>query len=508
MGIGTSLGAYFENDFNHQAGIEDHTHDEMVVSPGKVDQNKQLEKQDDEVLGGTEVSDKTKSGEYIGELGKDDDVSFDRTLPIGRRGDDGKVQYHIDPKDVPLQPGEESFTLPDNPHLWIRKSKELVPMSSNKNLVQPVAFKDRSQEPIDLNPMNDTENGVIGMGQMGGEGPSVFQTFMSTRGRRQQSNIVDHPTEEAPAVREDFRQIPFTDHMSDPEFHSYVRENASNTGLRFTPEQEARFGRLSQETPATPVRRPEPEPLAGRPVDHPDFTRLVDEHYNALREFSDNHHNEAWQPRGIHPGETLREFAEREVNRADPDLRYHGHREPAPEPDMYVQEPFVPHYPEVHEPGQSISSYGERRAAEKLRDYRSSDEPEIKSGSIGLKMDRDSGRRQELNFYHEPTNTIGSLDISQRNEGKQLYIHGIGLGENISPNSLGKRAMRDLIEALKEQYPNAETIKGFRVSGARSAVGQTGDAEMRIRPPKQSTQEDDIAAYLNNPLGATNAHRY
>lgn len=284
MGIGTSLGAYFENDFTHQAGIEDHSHDKSsretndnidvnpdapnpgyfspnterftldnnIVTPHQAYQNKQLEKVDNDELGGIEVSKKDKMpfpdnrnpdmdfnsrfgnlppsgilndlkpqdttpplvrrindkpGEYIGELGKDDDVSFDRTLPIGRRGDDGKVQYHIDPKDVPLQPGEESFTLPDNPHLWIRKSKESIPMSSNPSLIQEAGLKGtalsdslikefeafrkmgkpyRDQRdgaiatpeppppdnvtmihPIsdvhNINPMNDTENGIIPM---------------------------------------------------------------------------------------------------------------------------------------------------------------------------------------------------------------------------------------------------------------------------------------------------------------------------------------------------------
>jgi hypothetical protein len=481
MGIGTSLGAYFENDFTHQAGIEDKTHDPMERTPDQVDQNKQLEKQDDQVLGGTEVG--LKGTALSDSLIKE----FQAFRNLGKP--------YRDQRDGAIAPPEP-------------------PPPDNVTMIHPIGFKDRSQEPIDLNPMNDTENGVIGMGQTGGEGPSVFQSFMATRGRRQQSNITEHP-DEVPS----------------------------------RPQEEI------------------PTPATSRPADHPDFTRLVDEHYLALVAHSHSQGNEAWQPRGMLPNETLRQFAEREVNRADPDLRYQGHREPIPEPDVHsmtdaqlaehwgisthsepqrsdtarmsdadfyayghLQEPgSMNPYEEArleridrshrdqfeqvpfdgppafeHEPGNSIGSYAARMAREKLLDYKSSDAVEVKKGSVGLKVDSDNGYRQQLNFYHEPSNTVGSLDISERQGGKQLYVHGIGLGENISPNSLGKRAMRDLIEAIKEQYPKAETIKGFRVSGARAAVGQTGDAEMRIRPPRQNTQEDDISSYL----GATNAHRY
>lgn len=66
-----------------------------------------------------------KGGAYIGELGKDDDLSYDRTLPIGRRNGD-KIERTADPKELMknLPAGDEGYTLPDNPHLFIRKKTD------------------------------------------------------------------------------------------------------------------------------------------------------------------------------------------------------------------------------------------------------------------------------------------------------------------------------------------------------------------------------------------------
>ena len=46
MGIGTSLGAYFESDFHHEAGIvtSKETGDNNVITPDQLDQNQQMDK--------------------------------------------------------------------------------------------------------------------------------------------------------------------------------------------------------------------------------------------------------------------------------------------------------------------------------------------------------------------------------------------------------------------------------------------------------------------------------
>lgn len=64
MGIGTSKGAYYEDE-HHQAAAEwdpkYETNDKMVVTPQEVDQNKQMDKIENDELGGTQVDYKTSS---------------------------------------------------------------------------------------------------------------------------------------------------------------------------------------------------------------------------------------------------------------------------------------------------------------------------------------------------------------------------------------------------------------------------------------------------------------
>jgi hypothetical protein len=65
-----------------------------------------------------------QGGQYIGDLGHDDDLSYDRSEPYGRRNGD-TIERHTDPKEIMKKaaPDEEGYTLPDNPTLFIRKKK-------------------------------------------------------------------------------------------------------------------------------------------------------------------------------------------------------------------------------------------------------------------------------------------------------------------------------------------------------------------------------------------------
>lgn len=132
MTIGSSNGAFYKDSF-HEAAADwikpEDPNDNMVVTPPQQRQNKELEQQDYSVMDGIEVK-------FLGELGQNDDLSWDRTEAIGRRGEDGKVEYHTNPGELSkkkLLPDEESYTLPDNPHLWIRKIKP--PKESQSDLI-------------------------------------------------------------------------------------------------------------------------------------------------------------------------------------------------------------------------------------------------------------------------------------------------------------------------------------------------------------------------------------
>lgn len=79
-----------------------------------------------------QVADK-KGGTYIGDLpdtARDDDLAYDRSEPIGRReGPEGKVKRNKTPTEMLMlmNPDEEGFTLPDNPHMFIRKKRPNAP---------------------------------------------------------------------------------------------------------------------------------------------------------------------------------------------------------------------------------------------------------------------------------------------------------------------------------------------------------------------------------------------
>lgn len=82
----------------------------------------------------------------------------------------------------------------------------------------------------------------------------------------------------------------------------------------------------------------------------------------------------------------------------------------------------------------------------------------------------------DFDLHDETGKRIGMLNLSEQKGGKQLYIDMIQAGSEQSkfyqPNYLGPSAIRDIKRQLKQFFPNAETITGHRVSGAREAAGK------------------------------------
>lgn len=63
------------------------------------------------------------------------------------------------------------------------------------------------------------------------------------------------------------------------------------------------------------------------------------------------------------------------------------------------------------------------------------------------------------------------LNVSEHAEGKKLYIEDIHGMKSFHPNDFGPAQMRDALRQLKAEFPNAEEVTGFRVSGAREKSG-------------------------------------
>lgn len=78
----------------------------------------------------------------------------------------------------------------------------------------------------------------------------------------------------------------------------------------------------------------------------------------------------------------------------------------------------------------------------------------------------------DFNMLDEKGNTIGALNISEQKGGKQLYVDGITGVNGLGPRDFGPALMRDLLRQIKEEFPNAESIAGHRVSGARERAGK------------------------------------
>ncbi len=89
----------------------------------------------------------------------------------------------------------------------------------------------------------------------------------------------------------------------------------------------------------------------------------------------------------------------------------------------------------------------------------------------------------DFNLLDETGKTIGVLNLSEAKDRKQIYVEMIQAGATdkmYDPNFLGPAIIRDLRRQIKAEFPNAETITGHRVSGAREKAGVEMTAAMPV----------------------------
>jgi hypothetical protein len=89
-----------------------------------------------------------------------------------------------------------------------------------------------------------------------------------------------------------------------------------------------------------------------------------------------------------------------------------------------------------------------------------------------------------FNFKNEEGKTIGNLYLTPKREGKDLYVEMVDAWKLGGPNKLGPSVMRDVLRQVKEKFPDAERLYGFRVSGARAQEGSKGmdNAAIALKP--------------------------
>lgn len=107
----------------------------------------------------------------------------------------------------------------------------------------------------------------------------------------------------------------------------------------------------------------------------------------------------------------------------------------------------------------------------------------------------EGGKTQGFAVLDERGNKVADLFLAEEDGGKRLYVDDIAAVDSETgrpmrieeaANTLGPKAMRDILEQIKEQFPNAETLEGMRVSGAREKASTEQGFENRKGSSKAS----------------------
>lgn len=107
-----------------------------------------------------------------------------------------------------------------------------------------------------------------------------------------------------------------------------------------------------------------------------------------------------------------------------------------------------------------------------------------------LRLARNQGElpgraNRSFSIEDEEGKSKGTIEINAR-DPKHLY--GDIWSTDEKPNVLGTKEMRSLLPEIAKEYPDAETIWGYRVSGARRAAGDESAPKVAWRlKPKQRT---------------------
>lgn len=534
MAVGTSLGAFYDSAFEHHAG---------VLAPSKEaskDDNSYTVEGDQNDKGSfspKEVSDKT-GGTYIGELGADEDLSYDSSVPIGRRNGD-KIDLHSDPAEVmkTLPKDSEGYTLPGNPSLWIRKKKELVPMSSNELPIVPVSQTTSTADTV------EKELPDVGDAPFGGDNLEPIAKFGDALFGRGRERLQLWPEKMVRGAFDSVQKVMNGDvpmWSADPgtgEFHTSIEglEAAHSlipfaigggipTRIRLRPEPEApvtpeptledmphlqeALARIRrQPSNIEPAQQPRIE--GDRAIWEPTVRHVEDDGLGGNPElFSpaeriemesvvNPHADPEWQ----HPmsgEEAANHYHNLHAQRGSRDaIRFAHEYEETSSPaqwdqyerlvnDPYRQTPFrnldEPSFTEhdLHE--QNLSSYSERVSKEIRQRFETNKDLVEKKGNLSL-LEGQTSRKDHVNYnFMNDQGKVGDLSITFRRGGRELHVDWIGTPEPDGMNTIGRKEIRNLVNLLKDKYPDAVEMTGFRVSGVRAKTGGgPNNARMRLR---------------------------
>lgn len=106
--------------------------------------------------------------------------------------------------------------------------------------------------------------------------------------------------------------------------------------------------------------------------------------------------------------------------------------------------------------------------------------------------DVDTGQRVGVidATYNEHKKSIDINMIQSEKPREQERPGSLGFAIHPDAHTLGPRDIRSLLPQAKEMFPEAESVRGFRVTGARNATGQLGGTTLPLPGSKMKPQAD------------------
>ncbi len=108
-----------------------------------------------------------------------------------------------------------------------------------------------------------------------------------------------------------------------------------------------------------------------------------------------------------------------------------------------------------------------QREQDKLRGYAEVTRP---AWSVG---------KHEFDFIDDKGRTAGYIQLNEREGGKRLFVEMVGGDNGFGPRDFGPSLMFDVAKQIAHEFPEADTLEGVRISGARERSGLTETASQK-----------------------------
>ena len=98
----------------------------------------------------------------------------------------------------------------------------------------------------------------------------------------------------------------------------------------------------------------------------------------------------------------------------------------------------------------------------------------------------------DFSLNDEKGNPVGTINLSEQNSGKHLYIEMVNGINGLGPRDFGPALMKSILRQLKAEFPNAETLSGYRVSGMREKFDTMKEVSIKL----DAAKPEDLQALM------------